>query len=289
MSLERIEQRRQAVATVHDVVNTMRAIAAGRIQAARRALESAREYHATVLRGLAVLLAARDDLTLPQREPRPTGLLIMTSEQALCGSFNLDVLALAERRLSELQQAAPVHLAVVGQIGLRHLAARGLRPESAGAAATSVEALRDLGKRLALVLGERYAAGEIETIRVIYSRYRSISEQVPTEELLVPIDPSQVAQSAPTRAADYHRYLPQEVLLAGLIREYVFISLYRIAAESFASEQASRLVAMDAATRNTERLLDELRDLERRERQAQITRQVLELINARASGGRAPE
>ncbi len=288
MSLERIEQRRQAVATVHDVVNTMRAIAAGRIQATRRALESARQYHATVLRGLAVVLAARGEAP-PQRVPRPTGLVILTSEQALCGSFNLDVLALAERRLPELRQTAPVHLAVVGQIGLRRLAARGIRPDSAQAAATSLQGIRDLVKRLALLLGERYAAGEIETIRVIYSRYQSVSEQVPTEEQLVPIDPALIAQYAPEHAPDYHRYLPPDALLAGLIREYVFISLYRVAAESFASEQASRLVAMDAATRNTERMLDELRDLERRERQLQITRQVLELINARQPEGRGPQ
>ena len=71
------------------------------------------------------------------------------------------------------------------------------------------------------------------------------------------------------------------VLLAGLVSEYAFISLYRMAADSYASEQASRLVAMDGATRNTEKMLDTLRDLERRERQGQITRQVLELIAAR--------
>lgn len=66
-----------------------------------------------------------------------------------------------------------------------------------------------------------------------------------------------------------------------LIGEYAFISLYRIAADSLASEQASRLLAMDGATRNTERMLNSLIDLERRERQGDITRQVLELIAAR--------
>ena len=71
------------------------------------------------------------------------------------------------------------------------------------------------------------------------------------------------------------------MLLAGLVSEYAFISLYRVAADSFASEQASRLVAMDGATRNTERMLQSLVDLERRERQGEITRQVLELIAAR--------
>ena len=67
-------------------------------------------------------------------------------------------------------------------------------------------------------------------------------------------------------------------MLAGLISQFAFISIYRIAADSHASEQASRLLAMDGATRNTEKMLKSLFDLERRERQGEITRQVLELI-----------
>jgi len=69
--------------------------------------------------------------------------------------------------------------------------------------------------------------------------------------------------------------------LAGLVSESVFIGLYQAAADSFASEQASRLVAMDGATRNTEKMLQQLLDQERHERQGQITRQVLEQIAAR--------
>jgi F-type H+-transporting ATPase subunit gamma len=74
-------------------------------------------------------------------------------------------------------------------------------------------------------------------------------------------------------------------LVTGLISEYVFISPYRIAAESFTGEQASRLVAMDEATRNAEKMLKSLLELERRERQEQITRQALELIAARFAAG----
>jgi F-type H+-transporting ATPase subunit gamma len=100
---------------------------------------------------------------------------------------------------------------------------------------------------------------------------------VPTDEQILPLHLS----AAPTPTANFYRYLPVPVLLAGLISEYAFISLYRMAADSYASEQASRLIAMDGATRNTEKMLSSLLDLERRERQGEITRQVLELIAAR--------
>ena len=118
-------------------------------------------------------------------------------------------------------------------------------------------------------------------MHVIYNRYQSLSEQVPTEIRILPPDFEQIRRSAPARRSHVYHYLTPAELLTGLVQEYVFISLYLVAVESFASEQASRLVAMDASTRNPERMLETLRDLERRERQGKITAQVLELIGAR--------
>jgi F-type H+-transporting ATPase subunit gamma len=284
MTREATRRRRQAVETVHDVVSAMRSIAAGRIQSAQRALESARRYHQVVLRGLARLLP--ESLARATRtDQRPTTLLVMTSDQPLCGSFNPNVLALAERRWHELRQERNAHLLVVGQRGIRQLLARGITLDGGEPAATSLEGLHDLVKRLAKLLGVRYASGELGTLRVVYSRYQSISEQIPTEVQVLPPDLSLIQPTAPSRPERFHRYLAPPELLAGLVDEYAFISLYLIAAESFTSEQASRLVAMDSSTRNTERMLETLIDLERRERQGEITREVLELMGARFAAG----
>jgi F-type H+-transporting ATPase subunit gamma len=280
MTREVTERRRKAVETVHDVVSAMRAIAAGRIQSAQRALESARRYHDVVLSGLSWLLAGSAPF-VAGADHRPITLLVMTSEQPLCGSFNPNVLALAERRWNELRQKGIVHLFVIGQRGMRQLLARGITLEGGEPAATSLEGLHDLVKRLANLLGKRYTSGELGTLRVIYSRYQSISEQVPSEVQVLPPDLTSILPSGASGPPRFHRYLPPSDLLAGLVDEYAFISLYLIAAESFASEQASRLVAMDSSTRNTEQMLQTLIDLERRERQAEITRAVLELIGAR--------
>ena len=129
-------------------------------------------------------------------------------------------------------------------------------------------------------------SGELGTLRVIFNRYQSLSEQVPTEVQLLPPDLDRNPAIAPRRRSSDSTTTsrPRSSSTASL-QEYVFISLYLIAAESFASEQASRLVAMDASTRNTERMLETLRDLERRERQGEITREVLELIGARFAAG----
>jgi F-type H+-transporting ATPase subunit gamma len=279
MTLQQTQHRRQAVGTIHDIVSAMRAIAAGRIQGAQRALLNARAYEAVVLRALGSLADYLPNRPVPDTQGRPPTLIVMTSEQPLCGAFNEDVLALAQKRWQELRQSGPVHLVVVGERGRRQLAARGIAAEHSEPAATSLHGLRDLVKRLAALADQRVASGQLGALHLIYSRYHSVSEQIPTEKVVLPIDPGQVPR--PSKAVEHYRYLEAPALLAGLIGEYAFISLYRIAADSFASEQASRLLAMDGATRNTERMLSGLIDLERRERQGEITRSVLELIAAR--------
>jgi F-type H+-transporting ATPase subunit gamma len=276
---EQTQRRRQAVKTIHDIVSAMRAIAAGRIQGAQRALEAARRYHAVVRRAIALLLAELEQTGGVDR--RPTTLLVMTSEQPFCGSFNQEIIDLAERRWHELTSVAPAHLLVVGQRGMRQMIGRGLVPDAAEPAATSLDGIHDLVKRLAALLGQRHATGGLGTLRVIYGRYQSVSQQVPTEVQVLPLDLEEIRCTQPIETAQFHRHLSRPELLAGLVDEYAFITLYRLAAESYTSEQASRLVAMDASTRNTERILESLLSQERRERQDEITREVLELIGAR--------
>jgi F-type H+-transporting ATPase subunit gamma len=279
MTLEQTRRRRQAVNTIHDIVSAMRAIAAGRIQGAQRALAGARRYQGVILHALAGLGADPALLPAPVMG-RKTMLLVLTSEQPLCGAFNQNLLAFAQRRWEELRTEGECYLLMVGDRGRRQLLARGITPDAVEPAAASLQGVRDLVKRLAPLVDRHYAAQRLGPVRVIYSHYRSISEQVPAEELLLPVDLSALREIRPAGRRCFH-YLPLPELLAGFLGQYAFISLYRLAAESYASEQASRLVAMDGASRNTERIGKALLDLERRERQSEITRQVLELIGAR--------
>jgi F-type H+-transporting ATPase subunit gamma len=279
MSLEQTCRRCQAVSTIHDIVGAMRAIAAGRIQGAQRALAAAHRYQDVVLRAIAGLAHHSPARALPAANGAPPLLFVLTAEQPFCGSFNQNVLLFAEQRWRQMRNQGQARLVVVGQRGARQLLARGITPDAIEPAATSLHGLRDLVKRLAQMTDQRFAAGQVGALHVIYNRYQSVSEQVPTEERILPLELPRFAR-APA-GSEYHRYLAVPVLLAGLVSEYAFISLYQAVADSFAGEQSSRLIAMDDATRNTERMLDSLVALQRRERQGQITREVLELIGAR--------
>ncbi len=281
MSREQTRRRCVAVSAVREIVSAMRAIAAGRIQGAQRALQSARQYHAIVMRGIAALLSEWPLPALSALPSQPTALLVMTSEQPFCGTFNQDVLALAESRWRDLAQGERSQLMVVGQRGLRQLLAHGLVPDHGEPAATSLAGIHDLVKRLAILIGRHYASGEIRSLRVIFNRYKSINEQIPTEVQVLPPDLSPAGKPGWAPGTRFHRYLAEPDLLAGLIDEYAFVSLYLLAVESYTSEQSSRLVAMDNSTRNTESMLEVLLDRDRRERQDLITREVMDLIAAR--------
>lgn len=280
MTPEQVQEQRRSVQTIHDVVNATRAIAAGRIHAAQQVLATAQHYHAVVLSAAAAILAELGSEP-PQPAGRRTALLVFTAAQPLCGALNQNVLTLAERRLRELRQVGAVDLLVVGERGARMLMARDIVPDGGEAAVTSLQGLRDLVKRLAAGLSSRYASSDLGALRVIYSRYVSVSEQLPVEEQILPLDFSAMRKAVPSPQPRYFHYLSAPALLEGILTEYAFISLYRIATEAYASEQAARLVAMDAATRNTEHMLDALLDRERRARHEQITRQVLDVIGAR--------
>ena len=237
------------------------------------------------MRAIDAVAEGEADLPLPSVSRSSKLLLVVTSEQPFCGAFNQNALVLAERRWKELRQQSNTHLVVVGHRGMRQMAARHITADHVEAAATSLHGLRDIVKRLAGFVDQRFAAGQLGTLHAIYNRYQSISEQVPTEEQILPLDLAKARGSAPPLKDHYDRQLSDATLLSGFISQYAFISLYRILAESYASEQASRLIAMDGATRNTEKLLGSLVDLERRERQGEITRQVLELVTARFASG----
>jgi F-type H+-transporting ATPase subunit gamma len=284
----------------------LRATAAGRIQGAQRVLSATQKYYAIVLRALGALPI---EVGAGRRVPldRSIGLLVLSSEQPLCGALSQNIVDFAERRRHELIGTLPIGeasaeavprgatpgparvvLLVVGRRGARQFTVRGVIPDGFEPAATSLAGLRDVVKRVAETLAQRYARGEFSEVRVIYSRYVSVGEQVPTEEQLLPpdlaalhdLESDEKHERGHTRRP-YFYYLPPEELLEGLLAEYVLIVLYRIAAEMFASEQAARLVAMDAATRSAERMLERLKSEESRARQEEITTQVLELIGAR--------
>ncbi|MFO1019820.1 MAG: FoF1 ATP synthase subunit gamma [Planctomycetales bacterium] len=284
MTLEETQRRTQVVSAIHDIVGALRTIAAGRIQGAQRSLLASRNYRDVVQEALVAAAGENPPSRLPHVSHRAPLLVVLTSEQPLCGAFNQNVLDFAERRWQELNRNRKPLLMGVGRRGLKLMSQRGISCDFSAPGATSLSGVRDAIRKVASVIDRLIAEHKVGSVYVVYNRYQSVSEQIPHEERILPIDLRAFPKSAGLPCpGPIHHYLTKPELLAGLVGEYSFISLYQAALDSFAGEQASRLTAMDGASRNTDRMLDELKELERRERQGLITAQVLEQIADRAA------
>lgn len=161
------------------------------------------------------------------------------------------------------------------------MTACGLTPLRIERGPTSLAGLKEAVKGLANYIDREYTSGKVAAVDLVYTRYQSISECVPTIMRLLPIEPAILPAVPPEM--QFQTYLSDSQLIAGLVSQYAYISFFQAAAESYACEQASRLIAMDGATRNTSRIVDDLLNSERRERQHEITGQMLEMIASRVN------
>jgi F-type H+-transporting ATPase subunit gamma len=270
---------------LQSVVRTMKAIAASSIEQYRKSVRSLGDYYRTVELGLGVCLREIEAVTprlqpFAAREPRITGAIVFGSDQGLVGQFNDRVTEYA----LEVLRGVPgeVEVWAVGDRVHTRLVERGLRVAGCFEVPNSVNGITPLIGRIQLECEDVFRVPDARFL-VIHNRpltggavYSTLSQR------LLPLDDTWWRDLAglpwPGKA------LPEllgevDNTLQALIREYLFISLYRACAESLASENASRLAAMERAERNIRELLEGLRLTFARERQRIIDEELFDVIS----------
>jgi F-type H+-transporting ATPase subunit gamma len=294
--METIEAVRRRIKNVEDlgsITRSMRALAAASIRQYERAVESLADYHRITEMGMQVALAhaareGREPIT-PIRKPiheRTTAVIVFGSDQGMCGQFNEHIAAHAVEQLTKI--GLPPEKRQVWAVGVR--AAGSL--EHAGqpvletlvtpsSAAGITPMVQELLLRSGQWRGQR--EGEIEQVFLFYNQLTSASAYRPQTQRLLPINISRLPQ-AEEMARWPSRAIPQftmdwQPLFSALLRQHLFVSLFRAFAESLASENATRLLAMQAAERNIEERLEELTALYHYRRQDAITSELLDIIS----------
>ncbi len=256
---------------LQDIVGAMRAVAAIRLQEAQAALDGTRAYAEVIGAAIAEALPL---LPEPPRRPaaRPgalSGTVLFMAEHGFTGAFN-DQLADA---LAPDRDAA---LFVVGGRGRVLLEERGLSPTFTAGMATHVGAVTETARRIASALYERFERGRLATVEILFFRHQGGGRRTLERQSLLPVD---LEAFAPSRsAAPPLTNLAPRVLIEGLIEEYLFALLAHAAMESFASENGARLATMQSARDKLDQRLLDLRALEGRLRQEQITGELLEIM-----------
>jgi F-type H+-transporting ATPase subunit gamma len=270
---------------LQSVVRTMKALAASSIGQYEQSVRAVTDYDQTIQLGLSACLRAREATALlPERVGEaaagPIGAVVFGSDQGLVGQFNDVVAEHALRTLATLP--GKPHVWAVGERVHARLTDAGLPPAGLFAVPNSVQAITPLVGEIQMENEAHRADNEYAQLHVFHNRHQSGALYEPVGQKLLPLDGSWARSMTqvpwPTKA------LP-EVLdegtatLRALIREHLFISLFRACAESLASENASRLAAMQRADRSIDELLEQLQGTFHRLRQSGIDEELFDVIS----------
>jgi F-type H+-transporting ATPase subunit gamma len=269
--LSEVQARLESHHELQEIVGAMRAIAAARLQEAQEALEGTRAYAQVVGDALAEALALPPEPPArrgPERAGR--GLVLFTAEHGFTGAFNEPLVELARSTA-----AAGAALFVVGVRGRALIEEAGLAPAWATGMATHAGAVGETAGRVAAALYQRIGAGALGALDLAFFRFQAPGSQALQSFSLLPVDYDRFPP--PARAFPPLTNLAPDLLIERLVEEHLFAQLAHAAMESFASENGARLAAMQSARSKLDGRLAELRMLERRLRQEQITDELLEL------------
>ncbi len=282
-----IELRRQIenAKDLHSVVQTMKALAASSIGQYEQSVESVGDYYRTVSLGLTASLRKRSAMaSLPaeqQDEQRPLVAVVFGTDQGLAGQFNEKI---AEFALEHLRgRGTSLHLWAVGERVESRLADAGLAIRGRFDVPNAVKAIAPLVGRILLANEAQLGQGEHAEMQLFYNQPTSGAVFEPVRQRLLPLDQAWIASLVDTDWPTDN--LPEVVgdsrgTLQALVREYLFVSLFRACAESLASENASRLAAMQRADKNIEELLEQLNTSFHRQRQSSIDAELFDLISS---------
>jgi F-type H+-transporting ATPase subunit gamma len=270
---------------LQSVVHTMKAIAASSIGQYEKSVLALAGYYRTVELGLGVCFrASAAETSIPERkgesEAGDIGAVVFGSDQGLVGQFNEVVADYAIKTLAALP-GKPQVLAVGERVHAR-LSDAGLPVRSLFPVPNSVKAITPLIGQIQIESESHRAKGEYARVYVFHNRPQSGALYEPVSQRLLPFDAAW--QKGLSEVVWPAKNLPEilfsdTTVLRALIREYLFISLFRACAESLASENASRLAAMQRAEKNIDDLLEDLNSTFHRLRQSGIDEELFDVVS----------
>jgi F-type H+-transporting ATPase subunit gamma len=288
-SLKDLRGRINSVKSTRKITQAMKMVAAAKLRRAQSQAEAARPYAERMERMLASLGAAVANTPGAPRMLVGTGadkvhlLVVVTAERGLAGPFNTNVSRLARAAVRRLEaEGKTVRILAVGRKG-----AAFLKREFASRIAGEISFMGR--KRIEFADAEAVAArivamldeGSFDVCTLVYNRFRSVISQTPTEQRLIPAPIPEGAAAAPTTgpAAMYEYEPTEEEILAALLPRNLAIQIYRALLENNAGFYGSQMTAMDNATRNAGDMIDRLTLNYNRTRQANITKELIEIIS----------
>jgi F-type H+-transporting ATPase subunit gamma len=285
-SLKELRNRIASVQATQKITRAMQMVAASKLRRAQEAAEAARPYADRMGAVLGNLASGITDAESAPKLLAGTGsdkrhlLIVATAERGLCGGFNSSIARLAREDAKKLiSDGKQVEILCVGRKGydvLKRYFTTELREP------ISYQGHKSIGYDQAQEVAERvlsdFDADGFDICTLYYSRFQNVISQIPTGAQIIPA--SFDSAEAPELGGAAYDYEPEEnEILDALLPRNIAVQILRALLENAASEQGARMSAMDNATRNAGEMIDSLSITYNRSRQAQITKELIEIIS----------
>ena len=287
-SLIDLRRRIRAVKSTQQITKAMKMIAASRLKRAQDRVVAARPFAQRMLGVLNSLVSRIDPevhplLRMPDQTGAPVLLIVITADRGLCGSFNSNVIKSAGQFITTEGQGREVALGLIGRKGRDFFRRRGfdVRYEAAG---IFQRLSFEHAVGVANTAIEEFTSGRVGSVYLVYNEFKSVMTQKLVVERLLPIPRLELeAGTAAGPTLDYIFEPAPELIFAELLPRHVQVQVYRALLESNAAFFAAQMTAMDAATRNSAEMIEDLTLYMNKVRQAAITREIIEVVSGAAA------
>ena len=280
----------KSVENTKKITKAMEMVAASKMRKAQDRMRSARPYAEKVRNIAAHLGAANPEYVHPfmrSHDAKQAGLIVVTTDKGLCGGMNTNVLRAVTAKLRELQgEGVQTETVAIGNKGLGFLTRVGAKVVSQATQLGDTPHLEKLIGPVKVLL-DQYEKGELNAVYIAYTRFINTMKQESVIEQLLPLSAEQMQQetrdSGKQHSWDYLYEPDAQSVIDDLLVRYVEALAYQAVAENMASEQSARMVAMKAATDNAGNVINELKLVYNKTRQAAITKELSEIVAGAAA------
>jgi F-type H+-transporting ATPase subunit gamma len=280
--LKIIKRRIRSIQSTQQITRVMKMVAAAKLKRAQENIIHARPYSLRLRQVIRELSSRVEREKHPLLEIRPAekiGIMVLTGDRGMCGSFNTNIMRRAQIVMDENPGTA-IRMITVGKRGTEFYTRRQADViEKMAGFFNHLEFLHAV--RLGQSVIDRFVAGDLDRVLVVYNEFKSAIQQNVIVEQLLPIVPDPHDENVYTSDIIYEPSEPE--ILDTVLPLYVKVQVWRILLESFAAEMGARMTAMENATRNAQELIESLTLTYNKVRQAAITREILEVVSGAES------
>ncbi|MBI3156099.1 MAG: F0F1 ATP synthase subunit gamma [Burkholderiales bacterium] len=272
------------------ITKAMEMVAASKMRKAQERMRAARPYADKIRNITANLAQANPEYRSPYmrvvKDAKKVGFILVTTDKGLCGGLNTNILRALTNKMREVQDGGgSVKAVAIGNKGNAFLNRVGVPVVSH---ATQLGDTPQLDKLIGpvKVMLDAFVAGELDAVYLCYTNFINTMRQEPMVEQLLPLSSERLAQTAAEKAHygwDYIYEPDAPSVIDELMTRYIEALVYQAVAENMASEQSARMVAMKAATDNAGNLIDEMKLIYNKTRQAAITKELSEIVGGAAA------